>query len=141
MPRSTTVSRPLSFVAAAVFLLLATPISAQAQATPAADTTLAARLIGTWTVDLRPTADAPAYEKEFVIETVTGNTFTGRFYDTPIEHGMINTAWGDAHLAFVSSDGIGVYNHSSVLRGGKMVGQSQSLGRSFLLVWRAAPKM
>lgn len=140
MPRSTTVSRALSFVAAAVFLLLASPISAQAQATPAADTTLAARLIGTWTVDLRPTPDAPAYDKEFVIETVTGNTFTGRFYDTPIENGRINAVWGDVRLAFVTRDGSGPYHHAATLRAGQIDGQSHSLGREFVMVWRGGMK-
>jgi hypothetical protein len=44
------------------------------------------------------------------------------------------------HLAFVSRDGSGAYNHSAVLRDGRMIGQSHSLGRDFLLVWRAKPE-
>src|SRR5690606_29628131 len=84
MPHAGPRSRP--FVCLAVMLAItASPVAAQATV----DTSLAARLVGSWTVDLRPTPDAPAYDKEFVIETVTGRDFTGRFYDTPIENGKI----------------------------------------------------
>lgn len=132
MPHAGPRSRP--FVCLAVMLAItASPVAAQS--TP--DTSLAARLVGSWTVDLRPTPDAPAYDKEFVIETVTGRDFTGRFYDTPIENGKINADWGEVHLSFVSRDGSGPYNHAAVLKDGRMVGQSHSLGRDFLLVWRA----
>jgi hypothetical protein len=126
-------SLPRSLLGAVILLAIAAPLHAQ---TPAADTTLAARLIGTWVIDLRPTPDAPAYEKEFVITSVTGTAFTGTFYDTPIENGRINAAWGDVRLAFVTRDGSGPYHHAATLRAERIEGQSHSLGREFVMVWR-----
>jgi hypothetical protein len=94
-------------------------------------------LVGTWKVDLRPKPGADPYFKTFVVKTVDGNKFTGLFYDTEIEQGRINVEWGDVHFAFVTQDKSGAYNHSGVLRGDKIEGMTNSLGRDFLLVWRA----
>ena len=92
-------------------------------------------LIGTWRIDLRPTPDAKAYYKEFVVDSVDGKSFTGTFYDTKIESGHINTDWGTVKFAFVTRDGSGLYNHSGTLKDGKLEGLSHSLGREFLSVW------
>ena len=93
-----------------------------------------------WQVDLRPTPDAPAYYKDFVVESVDGKKFTGTFYDSPISNGTINTDWGAVYFAFTTEDGSGTYNHSGVLRDGKLEGLSLSIGRGFLGVWKATKK-
>jgi hypothetical protein len=94
-------------------------------------------LIGTWKVDLRPTPSSPPYFKELVVVSVTGKSFTGSFYDTPIEQARINTDWGAVRIAFVTRDGSGDYNHSAVLSGNKLEGLSNSTGRNFLSYWSA----
>ncbi len=94
-------------------------------------------LVGTWRVDLRPTPDAEAYYREFVVRRVDGETFEGSFYGTELQHGRVNTDWGSLHFAFATSDGSGVYNTSGVLDGDKLRGTTHSLGREFLAVWTA----
>lgn len=97
-------------------------------------------LLGTWEVDLRPRPDAPAYIKNFVITSVSGNKLQGMFYDTEITEGRINVDWGKAIIAFVTSDGSGPYNHSAVLSDGKLEGLTNSTGRNFLAYWSASKK-
>ncbi len=94
-------------------------------------------LLGTWTVDLRPTPDSDPYYKDFVVTSVEGNVFNGTFYDTPVSQGRINADWGKLRIAFVTVDGSGAYNHSAVLEGGTLEGLSNSTGRDFLSYWIA----
>jgi len=95
------------------------------------------RLLGTWTVDLRPTPGSEPYYKEFVVTSVQGSSFTGTFYDTPISQARINRDWGKLRIAFVTADGSGPYNHSAVLEGNRLEGLSNSTGRDFLSYWSA----
>ena len=97
-------------------------------------------LKGVWKIDLRPTPDAPAYYKDFEVKSVDGKKFTGTFYDSPISNGTINTDWGAVYFAFTTEDGSGTYNHSGVLRDGKLEGLSLSIGRGFLGVWKGTKK-
>ena len=97
----------------------------------------AAGLVGTWVVDLRPVPDAPPYLQELVIESVEGQTFTGRFYGAPVSEARINTDWGTPRIAFVTEDGSGPYHHSAVLQGSVLEGLSNSTGRDFLRYWSA----
>lgn len=94
-------------------------------------------LLGTWTVDLRPTPDADAYNKDFVVTSVDGKSFSGTFYDTPVSEARINTDWGKLRIAFVTADGSGAYHHSAVLEGDRLEGMSNSTGRGFLSYWSA----
>ena len=94
-------------------------------------------LLGTWTVDLRPTPSSDPYYRDFIVSAVDGNTFTGTFYDTPVSQGRINTDWGKLRIAFVTTDGSGPYNHSAVLEGATLEGLSNSTGRNFLSYWSA----
>ena len=94
-------------------------------------------LVGSWRVDLRPTPDAEAYYKDFVVNAVDGRTFTGTFYDSPISQGRLNSDWGRLHFSFVTEDGSGPYLHAGVLEGERMSGVTNSTGRGFLSVWSA----
>ncbi len=96
-----------------------------------------ANLVGTWQVDLRPTPDAEPYFQAFVVTSVDGDSLQGTFYGSPIERGRINAAWGSVQFAFVTSDGSGPYNHAGRLEGKRLEGSTYSLGRGFLLPWRA----
>jgi hypothetical protein len=100
----------------------------------------AQELIGTWQVDLRPTPDDAPYYQEFVVTAANGNSFTGTFYNSEIKQGKINTDWGTVSFAFVTSDGSGAYNTSGQLKNGKLEGSTHSLGRDFLMPWRAQKK-
>ena len=97
----------------------------------------AAGLVGTWVVDLRPVPDAPPYLQELVIESVEGQSFTGRFYGAPVSEARINTDWGTLRIAFVTEDGSGPYHHSAVLQGSVLEGLANSTGRDFLRYWSA----
>ena len=94
-------------------------------------------LVGTWRVDLRPTPDVEPYFKEFVVTSVQGNSFSGRFYDSPISQGRINADWGKLRIAFMTADESGPYHHSAILEGNKLEGLSNSTGRNFLAYWSA----
>jgi hypothetical protein len=119
-----------------VTTLLLAAAACSSVAPPAAKVN-AQNLLGTWTVDLRPLPSAPAYLKSFVVTSVSGNSFEGSFYDTPISNGRINTDWGTVRIAFVTADGSGPYNHSAVLVGQRLEGLTNSTGRGFLAYWSA----
>ena len=105
-----------------------------AQQTPKLDST---KLVGTWKVDLRPTPDAPAYFQTFEIKKIEGDTFSGTFYGTEIKNGRINQAWEAIYVAFTSADNSGLYSHFAKLVGTRLEGATHSLGRNFLMPWRA----
>jgi hypothetical protein len=97
-------------------------------------------LVGTWQVDLRPSPDSEPYLQEFVVRSIEGNGFEGSFYGTPVTEGRLNVDWGAVRFAFVTADGSGPYNHSGVLREGRLEGTTHSLGREFLSYWTAIRK-
>ena len=94
-------------------------------------------LLGSWTVDLRPTPGSAPYYKEFAVTSVQGNTFSGTFYGTEISQARINVDWGKLRIAFVTADGSGPYNHSAVLDDDTLEGLSNSTGSNFLSDWSA----
>jgi hypothetical protein len=104
----------------------------------AEETVEAGALLGTWKVDLRPSPGAPPYFQEFVVTRVLdGKSFEGTFYGAPVTQARINTDWGAVRIAFVTTDGSGPYNHSAVLRDGRLEGLTNSTGRDFLSYWSA----
>lgn len=131
---STAMNRRL-FTAAAAAAIAFTSTKAAA-----ADAVKADVLLGTWDVDLRPNPAAPAYLKSLIVTAVSGGTFSGTFYDAEISEGRINVDWGTVRIAFVTSDGSGPYNHSAVLRDGRLEGLTNSTGRKFLAYWSATKK-
>jgi len=124
---------------ASIALLAAFPLVAcvagpgPAEASPAEP----AALVGTWTVDLRPTPDAEPYSKTFVVERVEGRTLEGSFYDSTLSDGHVNADWGAVHFAFTTRDGAGEYHTAGVLEGGRLRGTTHAVGRGFLAVWSA----
>lgn len=104
---------------------------------PASSPVTADILVGTWTVDLRPTPAAEPYFQAFVVTAVDGNTFSGSFYGTPVSAARINTDWGKLRIAFTTADASGAYHHSAVLEGDTLEGLTNSTGRGFLAYWSA----
>ncbi|MEM0964387.1 MAG: hypothetical protein AAGK21_17805, partial [Bacteroidota bacterium] len=100
-------------------------------------------LLGTWTVDLRPTPDADPYTQPFVVRSTGDGTFAGTFYRSPITNAVVNDDWGALRVAFVTSDSQGPYHHTATLRGDRMEGVTHIIGRGsrsgqgLLYVWTA----
>lgn len=95
-------------------------------------------LLGMWTVDLRPTPDAPPYFQQFFVAKVNSdNSFEGSFYGAPVSQARINSTWGAVRIAFVTADQSGAYHHSAVLMEGRLEGLTNSTGRDFLSYWSA----
>jgi hypothetical protein len=93
-------------------------------------------LVGVWSIDLRPTPDAPAYLVRMEIAEVADGSFSGAFYNgSPISNARINTNWDGVRFAFTTSDGTGVYHTQGVLRGGRVEGSTHAIGRDYLGVW------
>jgi len=119
--------RPILAVAASALLLGNTPIPEGALYP----------MTGDWTVDLRLSLDDPVYSQPMFLEVAEDNTVEGTFYGAQIEAGRVGSAQGRECVAFRTSDGSGVYQHSACLVGAVLVGQSWSEGRGFVLPWTA----
>jgi hypothetical protein len=119
-------------------LALAALVAGGAWAPPAPPRVLApADLAGEWTVDLRPTADAPAYLKTMRLAVAPDNAVTGTFYDSPILAGRAGAGKGRTCFAFTTRDGSGPYHTAGCLAGDRVEGQTWAEGRGFLLTWTA----
>lgn len=92
-------------------------------------------LIGEWTIDLRPEPTAEGYYQPFQVAEIEGNTFTGTFYGSAIENGLLNRNWDLLYFAFTTSDASSDYYHSGYLEDGKMYGISYCPNRAFTAPW------
>lgn len=97
-------------------------------------------LVGKWVIDLRPTATADAYLKDFTITDYSNKSLSGIFYDTPFENGKIHTDWGKIYFSFTTGDNSGTYFHSGYVENGKIYGTSFSEGRGFIMPWSGIKK-
>lgn len=97
------------------------------------------QLLGTWQIDLRPSADAAPYTVTMNIESIDDGALTGTFYnDVPVSDGSVSVSWGVVRFAFTTSDGTGTYHTTGSLRNGIVTGTTHSLGRDFLMEWRGS---
>ncbi|WP_412067107.1 hypothetical protein [Rubrivirga sp. IMCC43871] len=96
-----------------------------------------ADLVGTWTVDLRPTPDAPAYLQPFVVATVDGDQLEGTFYGSPVTGSQVNADWDGVWFAFETEDGSSRYVTVGRLLDGVVTGTTYSPDRGLLQPWRA----
>ena len=95
---------------------------------------------GVWVIDLRPEPNAEPYLKEFEITQVDGNSFSGKFYDTPFEGGLLNENWDQVYFAFSTSDQNSTYFHSGYIDGDEVHGVTYSPERTFVMPWRGTKK-
>jgi hypothetical protein len=100
----------------------------------------AAEASGTWSIDLRPSPQAPPYLKDFIIKDYQDGTFSGEFYGTPFTGGKAHTAWGVIHFALATRDANSTYFHSGKIENGKIQGISYSPERDFVMPWFGAKK-
>lgn len=128
------IARLALFAAAAIL----TPVAAQ-EATPPVR---GADVAGAWIVDLRISDESAPYTQPMVLNVAESGTVTGEFYNSSISSGRYGRNRGRSCVAFVTSDGVGPYQHAACLVDGRMVGQSWAEHRGFVLPWiaaRAAP--
>lgn len=98
-------------------------------------------LIGSWTVDLRPTPASPPYLKKLVITRVQGTQIEGSFYDgSPLQAGRINTTASPLLcFAFITDPGEGAYATSGRQTApDRLEGMTLSTSRGFVLPWTAS---
>lgn len=97
-------------------------------------------LEGKWEIDLRPAPDAPPYTQVFEVTKISGNSFEGTFYGSPLEEGRINRNWDRLYFAFTTRDSSHAYYHSGYLEDGKLYGVSYCPGREFVQPWTGSRK-
>ena len=94
-------------------------------------------VIGSWTVDLRVSeVDAP-YNQPMNLRVDADGKVSGDFYNSEITSGRYGHNMGRSCVAFVTSDGMGDYQHAACLINDRMVGQSWAEHREFVLPWTA----
>lgn len=129
-------------LAASLALMTAQTSPAPAPPAPTAPAPRGADLAGNWTVDLRIADDGEPYTQPMALTIAADGTITGEFYRSTISSGRYGRNRGRSCVAFVTSDGMGDYQHAACLIDGRMVGQSWAEHRRFVLPWvadRAAP--
>ncbi|MFK7758096.1 MAG: hypothetical protein AB8B53_14300 [Flavobacteriales bacterium] len=94
-------------------------------------------LKGTWSVDLRTSADSAPYFKSFEVGSVKEKKFEGQFYDSKFKNGLINTEWDRVYFAFSTRDSSSEYYHTGYILKGKMYGQTFCPKRDFTMPWTA----
>jgi hypothetical protein len=96
--------------------------------------------LGTWVIDLRPTADAAAYLKDFKFTKIDGKQFDGEFYGYPFSGGFLNTSWDKIYFAFTTTDQTSTYFHSGYIEGDTIFGITLNETRKFVLPWKGKKK-
>jgi hypothetical protein len=129
----------LRAAALAILLSVACMPRVKAEDAPAAkplDSALAA-LAGRWIVDLRPSPEAPQYDKPMTLAIAVDRTVSGDFYESGIEAGRASASNGRVCFAFRTTDGVGPYHTSGCLVGDRILGQTWAEHREFVLNWIA----
>lgn len=125
------------------FALMAGISASQAAEVPASAPTASVApagvsvLAGRWVVDLRAAPDEPRYDKPMVLAVAPDQSVTGSFYDSEIEAGRASASNGRTCFAFRTTDGVGPYHTSGCLVGDRILGQTWSEHREFVLNWIA----
>ena len=119
-----------------VILLLAAILLAS---TASAETVVEryAPLAGSWKVDLRVALTDAPYTQPMVLTVAEDGNLTGSFYNSEILAGRVGRGQDRKCVAFRTTDGNGFYHSSACLVDGKMIGQTWSEGRNFVLPWTA----
>ena len=112
-------------------LLLAAPASAETVVERYAP------LAGSWKVDLRVSLNDAPYSQPMVLTVAEDGSVTGSFYNSEILAGRVGRGQDRKCVAFRTTDGKGLYHNSACLVDGKMIGQTWSEGRNFVLPWTA----
>ena len=105
--------------------------------TPAEKPAPPAGVAGSWTVDLRLSLADEPYSQPMDLTVGKDGSVTGSFYNSEILAGRVGQAQGRNCVAFRTTDGSGPYHSAACLVDGRMVGQTWSEGRGFVLPWTA----
>ena len=96
-----------------------------------------AAMVGDWLVDLRFEQVGTHYTQPMHVAISSEGTVSGTFYESPIVAGQVGKAQGRDCLAFRTADLSGDYHSAACLIDGRLVGQTWSEGRGFVLPWTA----
>ncbi|MFC3097261.1 hypothetical protein [Alteraurantiacibacter palmitatis] len=96
-----------------------------------------AAMMGEWQVDLRFEQGGTPYTQVMRIAISAEGAVSGTFYESPIVAGQVGRAQGRDCLAFRTADLSGDYHSAACLIDGRLVGQTWSEGRGFVLPWTA----
>lgn len=94
-------------------------------------------LIGTWSVDLYFSPGQPPSQTEMVISSINDGVLTGTFYGTDFDDARATVFEDQVLLTITTKDGSGPYVTSGRLSGATIEGQTFSIGRDFLMPWKA----
>ena len=123
--------------AAAFAILLSVACTPRLEAADTDAKSLDAALAGRWIVDLRPSPEAPKYDKPMSLAIGADRTVSGMFYESNIEAGRATASNGRVCFAFRTTDGVGPYHTSGCLVGDRILGQTWAEHREFVLNWSA----
>jgi len=117
-------------MAAAALLLLGGTVFNDSRPNPA-------EIAGRWSVDLRlEQADRP-YHQLMQLTVAEDGAVTGEFGNSPILAGRTGSGQGRDCVAFRTADSGGANFSSACIVAGRMVGQTWSEARNFVLPWTA----
>lgn len=126
-------------ILASFFFLAISLTSARAGETEALKADL---LLGTWDVSLFYSAEAPPSSTVMVFSKITDEGVTGSFYGTSFSTAQVTVRKGAVVFGAVTADGTGPYYHAGRLtEEGRIVGQTLSIGRNFVMAWEATKRV
>lgn len=126
------------FLAAPLLLLVASCASTSADPMPPLT---ADALVGDWDVALFYDPAAPPSATAMSISAVADGSISGAFYGSPMSEARVSEREGAIAFAAMTEDGSGPYFHSGRLAAPDVIeGQTLSVGRDFLMQWRATRK-
>lgn len=101
----------------------------------------ASALAGQWEIDLRPSPGADPYLKDFSVRFTDEKHFSGSFYDTHFENGVVNSAWENVHFAFSTKDRKNTYVTIGYFDGEVVRGTTFCENRDLVMPWTGRRKI
>lgn len=111
------------------FLTNAQEMQADSQNSPQLD------IQGEWIIDLRPSKDASPYLQSFIVNDSKDKSFSGLFYDSPLEEVILNRNWDQLYFSFITEDASNRYYHSGYFSEDGVFGITYCPSRQFTMPW------
>ncbi|MEO1027965.1 MAG: hypothetical protein AAFX02_02795 [Pseudomonadota bacterium] len=118
--------------------LIATFVSLTISGSALADESVKAEdLLGRWNVDLYYSPSAPPSKTEMIITQAVEGKLEGTFYGTSFDASGYTVFENEVLFTVATGDNSGPYYTSGRLKGDCIDGQTLSVGRGFLMAWKA----